>query len=226
MRKSVLAGLSALCVGMCAAGAASAAPDGTGFALGVQGGTTGGGVTAQVGLGSLIDLRATGDYLALSHDGTYQGVPYRGHWRGETGGAFVDVHPFNNAFLLSGGAYVGARRLKFDATPQQPTTIGHITYTAAEVGELTGEAKLSDATPFAGLGFNNTFRTDSHWSFVGLIGVAFSGRPAVTLNSTGGLLSDDPVFQQSLAEQQAKISNSVRNYRYYPVATLGVAYRF
>jgi hypothetical protein len=211
------------------AGTASAqtAPSSPGnFAVGIEGGTIGGGVTAQVRVGSNFEVRGSGDFLQFDHDTTYHNIPYRGQWHGMTGGAFVDWHPMSNAFMLTAGGYFGSRKLDINATPTGPVNIGGATFTPAEVGELTGNVRMSDAQPFVGLGFNNTFHTSSRLSFTGVLGVSFSSSPSVELNSTGGTLSNDPTFQTFLSNERAIIAHDVRNFKYYPIATIGVNYAF
>jgi len=196
------------------------------FAVGVQGGSTGVGASVRARLGSRLVLRGSADWIGLGHDATYHDIPYRGRLRGATGGVFLDVHPLDNPLVVSAGGYFGSRKLKIDATPSGSVDIGGGTFTPGQVGKLTGEIRLSDATPFVGLGFDNTFRTRSRWSVTGLVGVAFSGSPKVTLDSVGGTLSGNPTFQTYLAQEQATIAHDARNYRYYPVATIGVNYAF
>ncbi len=196
------------------------------FAIGAQAGSTGIGVNAQAALGSRLTLRGTADFISLSHDATYSGVPYSGKFKGTTGGLFLDVHPFDNPFIVSAGAFGGRRKLEIDATPQTPVNIGGFTFGAAETGELKGDIRLSTLTPFVGAGFSNTFRTSGPLSFTAVAGVAFSKAPKVTLTSTGGTLSNDPTFQARLIQEEADIRRQVRNYRYYPAASIGVSYRF
>ncbi len=207
------------------AGAASA-EEGQGFALGLHGGTTGIGADAQVGLGRHVALRGSVDGLLLSHDATYGGIPYTGRWRGVTGGVFADVHPFANAFMVSGGAYAGTRKATITSKPTGAITIAGHSFTPDQVGQLDGEIRLTSAEPFVGAGFSNALRTKGRWSVTAVAGVAFSGRPNVTLTSSGGAFSSNPLVLSAVADEQAIIAHDVRNYRYYPVATIGLAYRF
>ena len=220
---AVAAGLALASAG--AAGAAEAT-DGQGFAIGAHVGTTGVGGDLQAGLGPHFALRGTVDGLVFSHDATYGSIPYKGRWRGVTGGAFADLHPFANAFMITGGVYAGTRKATITSKPAGPITIAGHSFTSDQVGQLDGEIRLSSVEPFAGVGFNNTFRTKGRWSVIGVAGVAFSGAPKVTLASSGGAFSSNPAVQQAVAVEQAIIAHDVRHYRYYPVATIGVAYRF
>ncbi len=222
---AVLAAGVAWACGAAMANAAEAA-DGQGFAIGAHVGSTGVGGDVQAGLGRYLGLRGSVDGLVFSHDATYGSIPYKGHWHGVTGGVFADVHPFANAFMITGGAYAGSRRASITSKPSGPITISKYTFTPEQIGQLDGDIRLSSVEPFAGVGFNNSFRTKSHWSFNAVAGVAFSGAPKVSLASSGGAFSSNPAVLQWVSNEQAIIAHDVRHYRYYPVATVGVAYRF
>jgi hypothetical protein len=63
---------------------------------------------------------------------------------------------------------------------------------------------MDSAAPFAGLGFDNSSDKDHRgFGFKGLLGVAFSGKPSVTLASTGGLLTGTSQLQNALIQEQA-----------------------
>jgi hypothetical protein len=60
------------------------------------------------------------------------------------------------------------------------------------------------------------------------LGVVFQGSPKATLTGTctdptPGLCS---TFQSDLAAQQQTANDDLKNFRYYPVVTLGLAYTF
>lgn len=195
-------------------------------AVGVTAGTTGVGAEVQFALGSIFVLRGAIDTLGYDLDETYDDVDYSGRFDFDTVGGFVDLHPFANGFFVSGGAYVGQRDIGLNATPLAPVNIGGQTFTPAQVGTLTGQIKLKDAAPFAGLGFDNTFTRSSRWGFRALAGVAWSDEPEVGLESTGGSLSNDPTFRARLAEERASIQSDVEDYGFYPVLQLGLNYKF
>lgn len=196
------------------------------IAVGGQVGTTGAGIEAQFSLGPIFVLRGGVDTLGFDLDETYDGVDYSGRFDFDTVGAFVDLHPLANGFFVSGGAYVGQRKIGLNATPTGPVEIGGQTFTPAQVGVLSGEIKLKDVAPFAGLGFDNTFTRSSRWGFRALAGVAWSDTPEVGLNSTGGTLSNDANFRARLADEARSIQSDAEDYGFYPVIQLGLNYKF
>lgn len=204
------------------AGAASAQA----IAVGANAGTTGVGFEAQLKLGPVFVLRASVDQLDHDIDETYDGIDYSGAFAFDTVGGFVDVHPFGNGFLISGGAYLGDRDISLGATPTTPVDIGGVTYSPSQVGTLSGTIKLQDAAPFVGLGWDDTFTRRGPWGFRALAGVAFSNTPEVALSSSGGSLSNNVTFQDRLDDEAREIQDDVEGYGLFPVVQVGLNYRF
>ncbi|WP_374470141.1 hypothetical protein [Phenylobacterium sp.] len=217
---------------LAAAAALAAAPAGAAFAqsgpfaIGLNAGTPGLGVEAKLRVGDRLVVRGGGDWLNLSHDEDYSGVNYDGKLKAATAGLFADWHPGGSAFLVSGGAYFGDRKLDLTARPTGPVEIGGATFTPAQVGRIDGKAKLSSAQPFVGVGFDNTFTTERAWGFRALVGVSFSDDPDVSLQASGGTLSGDPTFQARLRQEEADIRDDAKDFKYYPVVQIGVSRRF
>lgn len=214
---------SLLVAGVLAAGPAAA--DGN-FAVTLGGGTTGGVVEGQVRLNDFLQLRGGGNYLSIGADVTEDDINYDGDFELSGGGAFVDLHPFRNSFMLSAGVLVGDKTFDFAATSDQAVSIGDIVFTPAEYGRLEGDTSWNDAAPFVGLGFDNTFSGSGNWGFSAVLGAAFLGSGEVVLRSVGGTLSDDPILREQLDIEAARLEEEIEDYEYYPVAQVGLSYRF
>jgi hypothetical protein len=218
----LLAAVAALAL---APAGAALAQDGA-FALGLNAGTPGLGAEAQVRVADGLVVRGGADWLSFSRDEDYSGVPYDGKLKSATAGLFADWHPGGSAFLVSGGAYVGQRKVDLKAQPTSNVNIGGASFTPAQVGRLDGRAKLSKVQPFVGAGFDNTFTTSRSWGFRALLGVSFSKSPDVSLRASGGTFSNDPTFQARLRQEEADIRDDAKDFKYYPVAQIGVTRRF
>ena len=189
-------------------------------------GTPGVGAEVQLSLGPVFVLRGGIDTMGVQFDQSYSDIDYKGRFDFDTVSAFVDLHPFANAFLISGGVYVGDRTIDLNATPTAPVEIGGATFTPAQVGMLSGRVKLSDTAPFVGLGYDDSFYRDRRWGFRGIVGVAYSKDPQVGLDSTGGTLSNDPTFRARLAQEAADIQQDAKDRGLFPVVQLGATVRF
>lgn len=196
------------------------------LAVGVNAGTPGIGVQASAKVNDLVVVRGAVDGLNISRDEDYSDIAYDGKAKLLTGGLFADLHPGGGAFFVSGGAYVGKRKINLRAQPTAAVDIGGQTYTPAQVGRLDGEAKLSNFQPFLGLGFDNTFVGERGWGFRALAGVAFSKRPDVELTASGGTLSSDPTFQSRLRVEEAEARDDAKDFKYFPVVQIGLTRRF
>lgn len=200
------------------------------WALTPVAGTDGAGLDLSYQATRALVLRLRGAWLGAKHAGTYDGVRYDGKLDLMTGGAFVDIHPlpgrFTHPLFLSLGAVDGRRRASIHATPQGSVTYGGHTYTAAQIGTVSGDIRLPDLAPFVGAGWDNTFDSRGALGVRLLAGAVVSSRPEVSLRSTGGLSSATAMLQTDLMNEQAKVAAAANALRYYPVVSAGLSFKF
>ena len=137
----------------------------------------------------------------------------------------MDWFPFDNAFHMTGGLLVNQNELELTAKTTANYEIGNTTYTAAEVGTLTGELDFNDVAPYIGIGWGNPFGKEGNWSFAIDLGVMFQGSADVDL-SANGTLAGNAAFAANLAREEDNLEDEIDDYQYYPVIALGVSYRF
>ena len=194
------------------------------WAVGTQIGTTGVGAELQYRMAPGWILRGTADWLGYDHDESYQAVSYRGHLRFATAGAFIDWHPFQSWLLVSAGAYFGQRKIALSAQPSSNVVIDQVSFTPAQTGKLDGWVKMNPVQPFAGLGIDNTFLGRPGLGFKAMGGVAYGGSPKVKMESSGGTLTGNAIFQNHLANERDQIRKDAQNYKFFPVVYLGLTY--
>lgn len=217
-------GVALLAVGsVAAAGAAYAERQ---ISVGVGGGTVGGSVEAEFKISDILQVRGGYNYLSFSGDDTYDRIAYKGDLDFSTVGAFLDLHPFANAWMISGALYHGDKRLKLSATPSGNVQVGDVTYTPSQVGTLNMRADLKKTAPFVGLGWDSTFHSKGPIGLKFVVGAMFTGKPSVGLASAGGTLSSNSAFQAELRKEEQKIRSDADNLKVYPVAEAGVTFAF
>ncbi len=207
-------------------GAAGAHAQDSPFAVSGNIGTPGVGAEAQFQLNDSFVVRGGGDWMNFNYDHTYSGIDYSAKLKTSTGGVFLDWHPMQGGFFVSGGGYFGERKAKLDGTPNGPTQIGEVTYTPAQIGTIRGDVEMSKTQPFVGLGYDNTFSGGGRWGFRVLGGVSFSDKPKVDLTASGGTLSSDPVFQAQLQREEDDVRDDAKGFKYFPIVQVGLSYRF
>ena len=139
----------------------------------------------------------------------------------------MDIYPFGGAFRLSGGVVWNKSRADGRASLAEPLEIGNRVYQPSEIGQVLARGSYGrKIAPYAGLGFGTRGR-------VGLIfdlGLAFSGRPDVTLTGQTNLTGPEKdEFDQNIALEEAQIRQSIQDepwLRFYPIVALGVKLRF
>ena len=227
MKNATLLRLAALTAAAISSGATAAQAE-TQFAVSGSLGTTGGTVEGPVQVNDYLGFRGGYNYLSANVDETYDDIAYEGDFEMSTFGAFIDLRPFKNSFLLTGGAFLGDKTLDGIAKPLEPVEIGDLVYTPDQIGTLDMTADIGDTSPFVGLGFDSTFQGDGHWGFKLIAGAMFTESPSVTLTSTGGTLSDaeQEIFLQELEKERQNLEDDVEDFKVYPVLQAGLTYRF
>jgi hypothetical protein len=198
-----------------AAGAAGA----DSFAIGARAGTTGLGLEGAWPMTDSVNLRA--GYFAFDYgtDLEEEGVEYDGDLRLRNAALLADWHPFGGAFRLSaGGVQTGN---KFKGSADGDLEVGDNTY----AGQLDAEVSWSGFAPYLGVGFGNAMR-GVRMTFSLDLGVMFTGSPDVRLDGS----ADDPALEAAFAEdlerERANLEDELSDAKYYPVVSLGLAYRF
>jgi hypothetical protein len=153
----------------------------------------------------------------------------------------IDVYPFGHRFHLSAGALVhDANRINasFLVPGGSSFTLRNLTVVSDPADPIHGRGSLR-LPPFAPMllaGWGNIVPRSRHVSFPLEAGVVFQGPPTTGLDLAGNVCgtSDSSclAFDQApgalanLRAEQSKLNDEVRPYRYYPVISMGVAYRF
>lgn len=217
MNKSCLRAAALLAVVLLPLGWGSAAADS--FAVGAKAGTTGLGLEATWRLTDAVNLR--GGYYAFDYDTDLEeeGVEYDGDLRLRNAALFADWHPFAGAFRISAGGVQSGN--KFLGSADGELEVGDNTYT----GQLEAEVSWRGLAPYLGIGFGNAMR-GGRLSFSFDLGVMFTGSPDVRLDGSVNDPALEDAFAEDLARERANLEDELSDAKYYPVVSLGFAYRF
>ena len=127
------------------------------------------------------------------------------------------------------GADVRAYVAKID--PNQSLTLGSITISESDLGYATAVARYPENAPYFGFGWGNVRSKKRSLLYSIDIGVVYLGRPQVELTIIGP--AADLAYQYFpaethayLAQEKEKIQASLDKYRYFPVFSIAVLYRF
>jgi hypothetical protein len=138
-------------------------------------------------------------------------------------GVQVDFHPPIIPLYLTAGVYSNQNEVESIATPSGGSyTIGGTTYTAAQVGTLTANAKFKPTALYGGAGL------EFQLGPVGIVaeaGVFYQDTPEVSMVATGAIASD-ATFKQKLADETNKLIDDFDGSKYYPALTIMGRWKF
>ncbi len=203
----------------------SGCADSGGLAIAGKASTLGFGGELTTGITSNVNARVGVNTLDMDFDDKFDDVEYDAGIDFFSVSALVDWYVFNNNFRISGGVISMDHKVDIDATPTVSEEIGGVTYTAAEIGTLSGDIEVDDLAPYVGVGWGDPINSGRRWGIYCDLGVAFTNAPDVDLSANGTLASDS-TFQANLARERKDIEDDVDALRFYPVLSLGLYYRF
>lgn len=182
--------------------------------------TLGLGAEAGYRINDYVGVRGGGNVFRLNRSIDVDGIDYHGKATLKSFGATADVFPFGGGFHVSGGLRLNYNEIDLRATPGSAITIGGTTYTPAQAGTLDGKVDFRRVSPYLGIGWmGSLFSPNLH--FGADLGVMFQGSPRVSLRSNSPFVS-----QANLERERADIVDELKPYRFYPVVSVSVGYRF
>jgi hypothetical protein len=181
-------------------------------------------------------------FNAFSYGHTFDkdGVTYKGTLDLRSAQATYDLF-FLKEFHISPGILIyNGNKLTANASVPggQSFTLNNVNYLSDPADPVTGTGKLTvyKAAPMFLVGFGNLVPRSRHFSTSFEIGAAYQGPPRVTLNLSGsacdstGLfcrsITSDPTIQANVVSEQAKLNKSASPYKFYPVISFGVGFKF
>jgi hypothetical protein len=183
-------------------------------------GTLGLGVEGTFGLNEHFNARLGLNKFNYDRTESLSDIEYDLDLKWQSISLLADWYPFGNPFRFTAGLMNNGNELSGSSTSSS-LTIGDTDYV-----DIGLDAKLDfDATaPYLGIGWGNALAADRGWGFNVDVGILFQGSGNVTLTPTGddaALVDPDDV---SLEEQ--RFEDDIKDYKYYPVFSFGVSYRF
>jgi hypothetical protein len=210
--------------------------------IGVKASLLGAGAEIATPLARHFNLR--GGINALSYDRNFHkdGLTYAGQLQFRSGEVHLDWFPFGGSFHLSPGAlfYNGNQFHASAFVPgSQSFTLNGTTYISDANDPVTGAGKVDfkKAGPMLTAGWGNVLpHGHRHFTIPFEFGAIYTGSPRASLNLAGGAcdstgsvcqsISSSPEIMSNVQAEQAKLNRDMRAFRFYPVVSIGVAFKF
>jgi len=196
--------------------------------VGVRAGTTGIGGDVAWGLVPTLSARVGYSYLTFSTTVDSSDINYDAKPKLSNGNLFLDWSPLG-PFRITGGLILNTNKLDVTAQASNGTfTIGGTTYPAGSIGSLSGTVKSGNsAAPYLGIGYGNVAGAGVNLYFD--LGVMFQGSPKASLTANCNPATPPQLcssIQASAVIEARDLQDSIKNFKYFPVASIGVTIGF
>ena len=193
-----------------------------GFAAGVKLSTRGISLELNKSILTNINLKAGAAFFSYTHDGGdgTDDYEYEAKLNLSSISLLADWFPFNNTLRLTGGILINLNKVDIDLTPTNSYTVGGDVYAPEDLGMLSAKVDFSPVSPYIGIGIGNPTSGDSGLKFTFDFGTIYQGSPNVDLSATG-------LIEPSAApDQEAQLEDNVSWFKWYPVVSFGLMYKF
>lgn len=217
---------SLLFIGLCGALAAQAD-----MGVYVKAGTLGAGGGVGYAVTDAVTGRVGFTTIKVDHDFHTTDVDYTGKFKLGGTELMLDWHPFSGNFRVTGGVVIDHNKVDIDARLNHtPIYINGVPYNVNDLASIKGEAKFKSNVPYIGIGWGNAASKNGGFQFIADLGVEYLGSAKIKLNGTcSAQFQSDPMctqFKSDVANEEAQLNKDVADYKWWPVLSLGVAYRF
>ncbi len=145
------------------------------------------------------------------------------------------VSKINPAQIITYGqqSISGAEVIQYSTTinSNQSVSTGDFAFSERDLGSVSGIARYPENSPYIGIGWGNVSTKKGRLLYSVDLGIMYLGRPKVELTLHGPVADLTNRYysaetQAYLAEEQQKIEASLGRYRYFPVFSVSLWYRF
>jgi hypothetical protein len=161
---------------------------------------------------SSVATRLGFNQFSKTYTDTSNGVNYEGKLKLSSADLLLDWHLFNGVTHLTAGLVYNNNKIELSSVGNY--TINGNTYS----GTMNSTVTFKKVAPYLGFGWSGQPKK-SGLSFKSDFGVLFQGKPQSTVTATGVSAAD-------LATAQSDLDESLKDFRYYPVISFGIAYAF
>ena len=195
-----------------------------GFRIAPRISTLGGGLEFAKGITPWLGIRIGGNYFKYSYEGEASGNEYELELELKNAGLLIDIHPFKQAFRITGGVMYNGNLLSGNA--QGTWKANKVEY---PINKAYAELSFPSFAPYAGIGWDTTFGDHDTWGFTFDIGVVFTGTPELALDVTlDPTATDDQKanFEADKNKEMAEVKDALYDWELWPVVSAGIVYQF
>ena len=187
-------------------------------------GTNGFGISADLRVTPVFGVRVLTDTGSYSRNLHKEDIAYIGKLKFNNVGGLVDLYPRSGAFRISAGVFSNSNRIDLRSNDPGTVTINGIAYPVVLIGSITGDVKFNKTSPYVGIGWGVS--PGRRWGVTFDAGTLFQGSPRLSVQPHPLIPALVPArFYVDLERERAKTETDIKNYRYWPVVSVGLRFK-
>ena len=209
----------------------------TPIALSAKVGTLGFGIDVTTNLMPSLNLRANINKGKVDFPSQDSDLTGKGIFELESAGVLLDYHPFENGFRLSSGLYYSNNKMDISKSGvENNILIGKHYYDLTTESKTEFSIDMSGVAPYVGIGWGDSIAESKAWSFTVDVGVLYQGSVDASISMSGSAkehksgkkinLKTDKTFLKDVKAEEYDTAHEMKGLEWYPVLSVGVAYRF
>ena len=182
--------------------------------------TLGIGLEGVTNLAKDFNVRVGGHFFNYTHNGggsSTDEYKYDAEAKLLSFSALADYYIAGSIFRVTGGLLLNLNKVDIIMTPVQSYVINGQTYAPGDVGVVTATTDFVKAAPYIGIGLFNPLAS-SKVGFTMDVGGVYQSSPNVTMTATKLLTPT--------ASQDKIVEDNLKWFKFFPVVTLGLTYKF
>lgn len=210
--------------------------------VGIKMSSLGAGIEFATPVSQRSSLRTGFNIFIYGHPFDTDGFTYNGELNLRSGQVNYDWFPFRNAFHLSPGLLIyngNTISANLSVSSGQTFHLDHNALQSDPKDPIRGNARITfrKIAPAILFGWGNILpRTPRHFSIPFEFGVVFHGQPKLTFDLTGKgcdpkgrgcrSINSDATGRHDIEDEREAIESDISSFRFYPVVSVGFAYKF
>jgi hypothetical protein len=198
--------------------------------MGVTGkvGTLGLGAELNYGLSDSFSTRVGFNTFSYNRNANSSQINYDFKIQLQSLSALADWYPFTGGFRTTVGLLYDNNKISLSGNPTGGNYIinGNPYSSTTDVGSLQVGLSFNKVAPYFGIGWGNPVGKDKGWGLVTDVGILFQGKPKVDMTVTcinPGICSQ---LQIDATAENTKLQNDLSNFKFWPVASIGISYQW
>jgi hypothetical protein len=184
------------------------------------------GLGADLTLDIIEQLNLRVGFNALSADFDYDGDDdntYLAEINLQTIPVMLDWHPFSGDFRITAGLVLNENEVTGSVEPGEDFEFNDADY---QLESLSAELSFDDMGTYIGIGFGDAANSSTRFNLTLDIGAMYHGTPELTATATASNAALQAELNRNLAIEVADANEDLESFKWYPVISVGLSYRF